>query len=240
MSDLPRKTAAEFIGAFLLAGVVVGSGVMGERLGGGNVAVALLVNTIATAAILFVIIHALAPISGAHFNPAVSLIMALKREIGAGDCVFYIAAQIAGCCAGAMFAHFMFDMALVQISAHARAGPGQWASEGAATFALIFCILMVSRAAPKAVPAAVALTIAAGYLWTSSTSFANPAITIARTLTDTFSGIRAFDAPAFIAAQIAGALAAWAVCAWLYRAPARAAQAEINAAATRSVSNSGG
>jgi glycerol uptake facilitator-like aquaporin len=215
-----REIAAEFWGSLLLTGTVVGSGIMGETLGGGNTGIALLINTIATAGILFVLIHALARVSGAHFNPAVSLVMALKRELSVGLFIAYAAAQIAGCCAGAILAHALFELPLVQMSEHVRAGPAQMLSEGAATFALLFCILMVSR---EAIPAAVALTITAGYLWTSSTSFANPAITIARTLTDTFSGIRAIDAPGFIAAQFGGAFAAWVLCAWFQRAPARAA-----------------
>lgn len=232
-----QKIAAEFLGSLLLTAVVVGSGIMGESLSGGNIGVALLINTIATAGILYVLIHALAPVSGAHFNPAVSLMMALKRELSAGLLLAYIIAQVAGCCAGALLAHALFELPLLQISDHVRAGPAQALSEGAATFALLFCILMVKR---EAIPAAVALTITAGYLWTSSTSFANPAITIARMLTDTFAGIRPADAPPFIAAQFGGALFAFAMCAWFQRAPARAAQAEIKAAATRSVSSSGG
>jgi glycerol uptake facilitator-like aquaporin len=212
-----RKIGAEFLGSLLLTATVVGSGVMGESLSGGNIGLALLINTIATAGILFVLINALGPVSGAHFNPAVSLVMALKRELGAGLLAAYFVAQIAGCCAGAVLAHALFELPLLQVSDHVRSGGAQFLSEGAATFALLFCILMVSR---EAIPAAVALTITAGYLWTSSTSFANPAITIARTLTDTFSGIRPADAPGFIAAQFGGALTAWVVCAWLTAQPA--------------------
>jgi glycerol uptake facilitator-like aquaporin len=237
---MSRKIAAEFLGSLLLAAVVICSAIMGESLAAGNVAIALLVNAIATASILFVLIQALAPISGAHFNPAVSLVMALRRNLSAQDFLSYVFAQIAGCCAGVLLAHALFELPLLQVSDHVRAGPAQALSEGAATFALLLCILMAARHAPQAVPAAVALTIAAGYLWTPSTSFANPAITIARMLTDTFAGIRPADAPAFIAAQFGGALSAWTLCAWFYRAPARAAQAEIKAAATRSVSKSGG
>lgn len=214
--SLARRVAAEFGGALILAAVVIGSGVMGARLAEGAVAMALLANTMATAAILFVLITALAPVSGAHFNPAVTLVFALRREIGWGEAALFAVAQVAGCVAGAVLAHAMFELQLLQIAANVRAGPAQWLSEGAATFALVACILLVSRGRPNAVAAAVALTIAAGYWWTASTSFANPAITIARALSDTFAGIRPQDAPGFIAAQILGALAALAVCGWLY------------------------
>jgi glycerol uptake facilitator-like aquaporin len=237
---LTRRLAAEFGGSLMLCAVVVGSGVMGESLSGGNVAIALLANTLATAAILYVLISALGPVSGAHFNPAVTLVMSLRGVTGPRAAAFYVAAQVAGCVAGTMLAHALFELPLIQQSAHVRAGGAQMLSEGAATFALVACILLVSRARAEAVPMAVALTIAAGYWWTASTSFANPAITIARALSDTFAGIRPQDAPGFIAAQIAGALAAWAACGWLYRAPARAAHAVSTAAATRSVSSKGG
>jgi glycerol uptake facilitator-like aquaporin len=216
------KIAAEFTGSLLLAAVVIGSGVMGARLSGGNDALALLANTGATAAILFVLISALGPISGAHFNPAVTLVMLLRREIGAGAAAAYIVVQVLGCIAGAVLAHAMFELPLLQQSMHVRAGGAQMLSEGAATFALVAAILLVSRARPNAVAAAVALTIAAGYWWTASTSFANPAITVARSFTDTFAGIRPQDAPGFIAAQIVGALLAWAACGWLLRTHARA------------------
>ena len=238
--DIYRRLAAEFGGALVLTAVVIGSGVMGVRLAGGSDAIALLANTGATAAILYVLITALAPISGAHCNPAVTLVMAIQRGLSVGDAVVYIAAQIAGCVAGAMLAHALFELPLIQLGAHVRAGGAQALSEGAATFALVGCILLVSRARAEAVPAAVALTIAAGYWWTSSTSFANPAITIARALSDTFAGIRPQDAPGFIAAQFAGALAAMLACGWIYPARARSAQAVSTAAAIRSVSNSGG
>lgn len=235
-----RRCAAEFGGALILAAVVIGSGVMGVRLADGNAAIALLANTLATAAILFVLINALASVSGAHFNPAVTLVMALRREMGAGEAFAFVVAQIAGCCAGVVLAHAMFELPLLQVSATVRAGPAQWLSEAAATFALVACILLVSRARPNAVAAAVALTIAAGYWWTASTSFANPAITIARSFSDTFAGIRSQDVPGFVFAQILGALLAAFVCGWLYRSRDRAAQAVSTAAATRSVSSSGG
>ena len=191
---------------------MIGSGILAVRLADGNAAIALLANTLATAAILFVLINALGPISGAHFNPAVSLISALRGELRAGEAILYIAVQILGCVAGALLAHAMFSLPLIQESTTARAGPALMLSEGAATFALLFTILMVSRHRTEAVPMAVALVIAAGYWWTPSTSFANPAITIARSLTDTFAGIRPLDAPGFIAGQVLGALTAWATC----------------------------
>lgn len=204
-----RRLLAEALGSFLLSGTVIGSGVLASRIAGGNEAVALLGNTVATAAMLFVIVTALAPISGAHFNPAVSLVMLLRREIGVGAAVLYFVAQIVGCVAGALIAHAMFELPLIQIATHDRSGAAQMLSEGVASFALLFCILSVSRSRPEATPGAVALVIAAGYWWTPSTSFANPAITIARALSDTFAGIRPANAPAFMAAQFAGALMAW-------------------------------
>jgi glycerol uptake facilitator-like aquaporin len=237
-SDRVRRGAAECAGALVLTAVVIGSGIMGERMAGGDDAVALLANTLATAAILYVLITALAPISGAHLNPAVTLVMAVRSEISLGDALFYVLAQIVGCVIGAMLAHAMFELPLLQVASTERAGVARMLSEAAATFALVACILLVSRARPTAVAAAVALTIAAGYWWTSSTSFANPAITIARALSDTFAGVRPQDVPGFVVAQILGALGAMAACAWLYRA--RADQAVSTAAATRSVSKSGG
>jgi len=210
-----RRVAAEFVGSLLLTGVVIGSGILASRLAGGNDAVALLGNTGATAAILFVLITALGPISGAHFNPAVTLVMTLRRALSAGDALSYVVVQIAGCVAGAILAHAMFELPLVQVATHARAGFAQDLSEAVATFALVFAILMVSRVRPQAVAAAVALTIAAGYWWTASTSFANPAITLARAISDTFAGVRPDDVPGFIAGQFVGALAAWAFCAVL-------------------------
>jgi glycerol uptake facilitator-like aquaporin len=213
--------AAEALGSALLTGVVIGSGILAARLSGGNDAVALLGNTGATAAILYVLITALGPISGAHFNPAVTLVMALRREIGVGAALAYGVAQIVGCVAGAMLAHAMFALPLLQTATHVRAGFAQDLSEGIATFALVFAILLVSRVRPQAVAAAAALTIAAGYWWTASTSFANPAITIARALSDTFAGVRPADVPGFVAGQIIGALAAWAFC--LALAPERPA-----------------
>lgn len=200
-----RKLIAEFIGSAMLAGVVIGSGIAAEQMAGGDVAVALLANTIATAAILYVLITALGPISGAHFNPAVTLVFALRREIGPLLALGYMLAQVAGCVGGAMLAHAMFSLPLLQVSTHDRSGGAMILSEAVAAFALIFTIITVSRARAPAVPAAVALVIAAGYWWTASTSFANPAITIARAMTDTFSGVMPANVPGFIVAQIVGA-----------------------------------
>ncbi|MBC7770325.1 MAG: aquaporin family protein [Phycisphaerales bacterium] len=235
---LSRRVAAETVGALMLTAVVIGSGVMGERLSGGNDAVALLGNTLATAAILYVLITVLGPISGAHFNPAVTLIAALRRELPALEAALYAVAQVAGCIAGAMLAHALFETPLLQVATTDRSGLAQIGSEAAATFALIACILLTMRARKEAIAATVALTIAAGYWWTSSTSFANPAITIARALSDTFAGIRPADVGGFIVAQVLGALAAMFACSWLYRT--RADQAVSTAAAARSVSSSGG
>lgn len=205
---LGRRLAAEALGSALLTGTVVGSGVLAARMAAGNDAVALLGNTAATAAMLFVLVTGLGSVSGAHFNPAVTLVMALRREIGVVAALLYVPVQVAGCIAGALLAHVMFELPVLQVSQHARAGLAQMTSEGVATFALVFAILSVSRWRPQAVPAAVALVITAGYWWTASTSFANPAITIARAMSNTFAGIRPGDAPGFIAAQFIGAVAA--------------------------------
>ncbi|HVY02631.1 MAG TPA: aquaporin, partial [Caulobacterales bacterium] len=174
--------AAEALGSALLTGAVIGSGILASRLAGGNDAIALLGNTLATAAMLYVLVSAVRPISGAHFNPAVTLVMALRREIGVAPAFGYAAAQIGGCMCGVLLAHVMFELPLLQISAHARAGGAQALSEGVATFVLVFAILSTARWRAEATPGAVALVIAAGYWWTASTSFANPAITIARAL----------------------------------------------------------
>lgn len=211
MSHLSRRLAAELLGSCLLTGVVIGSGVMAARLSDGNVGLALLANTGATAAILYVLIVAFAPISGAHFNPAVTLVMALRRIVSLREALGYVLAQISGCVLGAVLAHAMFGLPLLQTGSAERAGFAQALSEGVATFALVITILLVVKARESALPGAVALVIAAGYWWTASTSFANPAITIARSLSDTFAGIRPIDAPLFVLAQIAGALLAWRV-----------------------------
>lgn len=211
-----RQAFAELFGALILTAVVIGSGILAARLADGHEAVALLANTVATAAILYVLISVLGPISGAHFNPAVTLVSALRRETPIAVALIYLPLQVAGCVSGALLAHAMFDLPLLQTATTVREGPAQMLSEGVATFALVFAILGVMRFNPNAVPAIVALTIAAGYWWTASTSFANPAITIARAMSDTFAGIRPIDAPGFIAAQFAGALVAWAVAAFLF------------------------
>lgn len=215
--DLTRRAAAEFIGTALLLATVVGSGIMAERLAGGNVAIALLGNTLPTGAILFVLITMLGPISGAHFNPAVSLVFALKRDLSGGAMVIYICCQVSGGILGVWLAHAMFEIDILQASLKARTGPAQWLSEGVATFGLLLTILLTLRARADAVATAVGLYITAAYWFTASTSFANPAVTVARSLSDSFAGIRPLDAPAFIAAQIAGALCAWIIAAWIFR-----------------------
>jgi glycerol uptake facilitator-like aquaporin len=190
----------------LLAATVVGSGIMAQRLSGGNAAVALLANTGATVAVLVTLIMLLGPVSGAHLNPAVSLIEALRGEMPWTEACAYITTQIAGCCAGALLAHAMFEMPLLQASTHIRTGPAQWLAESVATFGLLLVVLGHRRS--EDAPWMVAGWIGAAYWFTASTSFANPAITIARALSDTFSGIRPADVPAFIAAQLIGAVAA--------------------------------
>ena len=188
---------------------------MAEQLSGGNVAVALLGNTLATGAMLFVLITMLGPISGAHFNPAVSLVFRLRGELSTPNLLAYGAAQLIGGIAGVWAAHLMFDQPVIQFSQAIRTGSGQWLGEFIATFGLVFTILATTKAKPQAVAASVALYITAAYWFTSSTSFANPAITIARSLSDSFAGIAPANAPAFIAAQLAGAVAAWAVSKWV-------------------------
>lgn len=196
---------AEFLGSLFLAGVVIGSGILALELSSGNLAVALLGNTIATGAILWVLVATLAPISGAHFNPAVTLAFFLRREISMELSLRYVAAQIAGCVLGAVLAHAMFELPLLQISETNRTGFALMLSEGVATFALVFAIFGAIKHAPKAVPMAVALVIMAGYWWTASTSFANPAISMARALSDTFAGVSPASLPGFIFAQCIGA-----------------------------------
>jgi glycerol uptake facilitator-like aquaporin len=218
-----RKLTAEALGTLILVGTVVGSGIMAERLTD-DVALALLGNTIATGAILVVIILMFGPLSGAHFNPAVTFGFWLRRDIGIRLALAYMAAQITGGLLGMLLAHLMFGEALVQFSQHGRASAGEWLGEAVATFALMAAILGTLRARPEAVPYAVGLVITAGYWWTSSTSFANPAVTIARSLTDTFSGIQPAHAPAFILMQFGGAALAVLVMGWLLGAPRRSAQ----------------
>lgn len=217
--DLTRRLVAEALGTFFLLATVVGSGIMGESLADGNAAIALLGNTIATGAILVVLILIFGSISGAHFNPAVTLTFALRREITWSHSVLYVAIQIVAAVAGAVVAHIMFDQDLLQSSTHLRTGPGQWTGEIVATFGLVATILGCLKSAPQAVPYAVGLFITAGYWFTSSTSFANPAVTIARTFTDTFSGIHPDNAALFIAAQLAGAVAATFLMGWLLKRP---------------------
>jgi glycerol uptake facilitator-like aquaporin len=216
-AGLARRVAAEGIGSFFLFATVIGSGIMAEGLAGGNVAVALLGNTLATGAMLFVLITMLGPISGAHMNPAVSLVAASRGELAWPDAAAYIAAQLAFGIVGAWAAHLMFDEPLLQFSAKARTGPGQWLGEAIATFGLILTILGTVRHRPQWVPASVALYITAAYWFTSSTSFANPAITVARSLSDSFSGIAPVDVPMFIAAQLAGAALAALTARSLFR-----------------------
>jgi glycerol uptake facilitator-like aquaporin len=203
-----RAIPAEALGSLLLFATVVGSGIMAERLAGGNVAIALLGNTLATGAILFVLITMLGPVSGAHFNPAVTLVMRLRGHIGTSTAATYVMAQLVGGILGVWIAHLMFDIPVLSLSQKMRSGPGQWIGEAVATFGLIFTIVGTARTRPASVPASVALYIAAAYWFTSSTSFANPAITIARSLSSSFAGIAPSCVPAFIAAQFAGAIAA--------------------------------
>ncbi len=212
MSDLRRRLAAEAFGSAALAAVVIGSGVMAERLAGGNMAVALLANTLATAAGLFALIVVCAPISGAHLNPAVTLVFAWRREMARRDAVAYIAVQCVAMVGGMLLVHLMFGLPAWLPSTKARPGLAAALSEAVATFMLLFAVLGTRRRALETTAATVALTIAAGYWFTASTSFANPAITIARALSDTFAGIRPADVPLFLAGQLAGALLA-AACA---------------------------
>ena len=215
--DLPRRLAAEALGTALLLAIVVGSGIMGERLAGGNLALALLGNTLATGAGLVVLIEVFGPLCGAHFNPAVSLVFALRRELPWRTALAYAAAQVAGGILGVFAAHAMFAEPILQVSTKLRDGPAQAFSEGVAAFGLIGTILGTLRFRPAVTPTAVGLYITAAYWFTASTSFANPAVTVARALSDTFAGIAPQSAPAFIAAQLAGAVAAWIVFGWLLK-----------------------
>ncbi len=210
-----QRLAAECIGTAFLLVTVVGSGIMAENLAGGNVAIALLGNTIPTGAILAVLITMLGPISGAHFNPAVTLVFALRGELEKPEAVKFVVFQIIGGLLGVAAAHLMFDESLIQFSQKVRTGPPQWFAEGVATFGLVFTILATLRANASAVPMAVGLYITAAYWFTASTSFANPAVTIARSFSDTFAGIRPLDSPLFIAAELAGAVVAMFVAGWL-------------------------
>jgi len=200
---MSRRVVAETLGALLLAACVVGSGIMGERLAAGNAAVALLCNTLATVAVLATLISVLGPVSGAHFNPAISAVALYRRQIDARTAGMYVVAQIVGCCAGAMLANTMFELPAINLSTHPRSGAAQWLSEAVATAGLV----LIAFRSPDFKEAAwrVALWIGAAYWFTASTSFANPAISIGRALSDTFAGIRPMDVPGFIAAQLAGA-----------------------------------
>jgi glycerol uptake facilitator-like aquaporin len=210
-----RRLFAEFLGTALLLATVVGSGIMGTALSAGNDGIALLANAAATAGILYVLIVVLGPVSGAHFNPAVTLAMAMRGDIGRRDAIAYVAVQCIAAILGVLLAHAMFDVALVQPGTHVRTGLAQWLSEGVATFGLLLTILLGIRHRPAAVPALVASYIFAAYWFTASTSFANPAVTLARGLTQSFAGIRLQDVGAFVVAQLVGALLGVVAARWL-------------------------
>jgi glycerol uptake facilitator-like aquaporin len=217
MPSLAQRAVAECLGtAFLLAGVV-GSGIMAAKLAGGNGALALLCNTLPTGAILTVLILTFGPVSGAHFNPAVSIAVALRSELPPSVAAMYIAAQIIGGIFGVLAAHFMFELPLWQVSGTLRTGPGQWFAEFVAAFGLLLTIFGCGARTPEAIPYSVGLFITAAYWFTASTSFANPAVTIARALSDTYAGIAPAGVLAFIAAQIVGAMVAVALAGWLWR-----------------------
>ena len=211
-----RAYFAEFLGSLLLTGVVIGSGILGANLSNGNAATALIGNTAATGAILWVLVATLGPVSGAHFNPAVTLAFFIRKEITLPRALAYVALQIAGCILGAWLAHLMFELPVIQFSTTDRSGLAKILAESVATFTLVFAIFGAIRHAPKAVPAAVALAIVAGYWWTASTSFANPAMTIARALSDTFAGVRPADIPGFVIGQLIGAVLATAAAQILF------------------------
>jgi glycerol uptake facilitator-like aquaporin len=215
--NLPRRLAAEALGSALLLAIVIGSGIMGERLSGGNTAIALLGNTLATGAGLVVLITMFGPVSGAHFNPAVTLVALLRREIALGDALLYPLVQVAGAVAGVWLAHTMFGEPILQVSTKLRDGPAQMLSEAVATFGLVATILGATRFRPDFTAVTVGLYITAAYWFTASTSFANPAVTLARSLSDTFAGITPGSAPAFILAQCIGALLAALVFGWLLK-----------------------
>lgn len=217
LPTLQRRLAAEALGTALLLAVVIGSGIMGERLAAGNEAVALLANTLATGAGLVVLITVFGPISGAHFNPAVTLVFILRREMPVREALAYVVVQVCGAIVGAFAAHLMFGLPVFQLSTHLRDGPAQAFSEALATFGLIATILGTARFRPDMTAVCVGLYITAAYWFTASTSFANPAVTVARSLSNTFAGIAPASAPAFIGAQIVGALVAWALMGWLLR-----------------------
>lgn len=215
-SSTSRQLVAEFFGTLLLLATVIGSGIMAERLADGNLAIALLGNTIPTGAILYVLITIFGPVSGAHFNPAVTLAFLLRREIGFPRAARFMFVQTFGAVCGAMLAHVMFEMPVLQLSQNIRSGPAQWISEFTATFGLLTVIFGGLRWRPEAVPTLVGLYITAAYWFTASTSFANPAVTFARAFTDSFSGILPADAPPFILAQLAAAVVASFALRWLF------------------------
>lgn len=228
-----RKLLAEALGTAFLLAAVIGSGIMAEALAGGNQALALLCNTIPTGAILAVIILVFAPVSGAHFNPAVTVALAMRGMLPWPKVPAYIVAQLVGGITGAWAAHFMFDLPILQASATLRSGAGLWFAEAVATFGLVMTIIGCVARTPAAVPYAVGLYITSAYWFTASTSFANPAVAIARAFSDTFSGIRPVDVPAFVAAQCAGAVLAMVVAGWMLadaRAQAPARRSEMKAA----------
>jgi glycerol uptake facilitator-like aquaporin len=225
MPQLSRRIVAEWLGTAFLLAAVVGSGIMAQKLAGGNVAIALLCNTIPTGAILVVLILVFGPVSGAHFNPAVTLAFAWRGELSWTTAAIYIAAQIAGAIAGVWAAHLMFELSVVQLSLTYRAGSGQWFAEAVATFGLLLTIFGCAARTPSAVPYAVGLYITSAYWFTASTSFANPAVTIARSLSDTFAGIAPTGVVPFIGAQLLGAAAAVTLSNWLWK-PVTAARPE--------------
>lgn len=215
-ADLPRRAAAEFLGSAFLLAAVVGSGIMAAKLASGNGALALLCNTIPTGAMLTVLILIFGPVSGAHFNPVVTLAFSFRGEMPAAIAAIYLAAQVAGAIVGAWTAHLMFELPLIQMSATARVGLGQWVAEAVATFGLLLTIFGCLAGARAALPYAVGLYITAAYWFTASTSFANPAVTIARSLSDTFAGIAPSGVAGFVLAQLAGAAAGTLLTAWLW------------------------
>jgi glycerol uptake facilitator-like aquaporin len=212
--DLPRRLTAEFLGTAALVATVVGSGIMADKLSD-DTAVSLLGNTIPTGAMLVVLVTLLGPISGAHFNPVVTLVFALRRQLAAGEAGAYVLAQVAGGIAGTWLAHMMFELPILQLSLTVRTGPGQWLAEAVATFGLLMTVLLGLRFRSEAIPWLVGLYITAAYWFTASTSFANPAVAIARALSNTFAGIRPLDLPGFIVAETIGALLALVVAGWL-------------------------
>ena len=212
-----KRLTAEFLGTAFLLAAVVGSGIMAAKLAGGNGALALLCNTLPTGAILAVLILTFGPVSGGHFNPAVSIALALRREVPPRLAGLYVGTQITGGVVGVLAAHAMFELPLWQVSLNARTGPGQWFAEAVATFGLLLTIFGCAARTPAAIPYAVGLYITAAYWFTASTSFANPAVTIARALSDTYAGIAPAGVLAFIAAQLVGALAATALARWLFQ-----------------------